>query len=154
MRRVANSYRFTCARQNLVTSHQPDARVRRPHVNIDRAEIFVAFSHWLGTALLESTDVRPLGFYIDSVQRLTGRHEQTISFWTAEAYVATNLRQEDLSDALPVRRHDVHAIVPFANPARTCPNVSIDVSTNAISAAGERSIFHLLLHYHEFAPVT
>src|SRR5467141_90569 len=95
----------------------------------------------------------PLSLDIDGIQRLAGRHKQAIAFWTTEADVAANLRQEDLTDALSVGSEDVHAIVAFANPTEATPNVAVNISANAVGATGKTTIFHLLFRGDKLAPV-
>src|SRR5207247_1876369 len=90
---------------------------------------------------------------VDSIQRLARRHEQTVSLWASKANIAANFRQKYLSDALAIRREDMHSVIALAHPTRTGPDVSVEVGADAICATGETSILHLLLHRGELVAV-
>ena len=57
-------------------------------------------------------NVRAFARYVNSVNRLTGDHEQTISFFTTKTQVGANLGQQDRSDSLAIWRKNVNAVEP------------------------------------------
>ncbi len=78
-----------------------------------------------------------LTVHVHSVDGCAGRHEQAITFSSAKADVAADFWEMNLTDSRPVfGREDVHPVVTFTDPARTCPDVSMDVATNAVREAG------------------
>src|SRR5256885_543899 len=100
-----------------------------------------------------STNVRTLGFNVDSIKRLACGHEQTVSLRTSEGNVAANLGQKYLSNALAVRREDMNSVIALAHPPCTGPDVSIDIGADAICATGKAAVIHLLLHRGELVAV-
>ena len=84
-----------------------------------------------------SAMMRALAVHVDGIDRLTGRHEQAISLRSAEADVATYFRQKNLAYASSVfARENMNAVVAFTDPARTGPDVAVDVAANAIRETG------------------
>src|ERR1700716_407289 len=82
-----------------------------------------------------STIMRALRLDIDRIQRLAGRHEQAISLLAAEADIGAGLGQANLTDARPVRRENLDAVIAIADPARADPDVAIDVDPQTIREA-------------------
>ena len=61
--------------------------------------------------------MRSLSFGIDTIDRLAGRHEESIPFGPAEANVRANFGQANLTDAGTIfSREDMHAIIPITDP--------------------------------------
>src|SRR6185295_9344023 len=102
---------------------------------------------------LSSANVSALGLDVHRIKRLAGSHEQTISLWATEANVTANLRQENLSDELAVRRKHMHPVVARADPTGAGPNVSVQVRANAISATSSSAMFRFLIRRHKLASV-
>src|ERR1700733_6775667 len=74
-----------------------------------------------------SAIMRALGFHIDRVQRLAGRHEQAVSFPAAEADIGAGLGQAYLADAVAVRCENLDAVIAIADPAGADPDVAIGI---------------------------
>src|SRR5438477_1495105 len=81
------------------------------------------------------SDMRPLSFDIDGVERLAGGHEQAVAFLAAETEVGADFREQDHPAALAVGRENVHAVVAVARPTRRGPDVAIHVAEDAVGAA-------------------
>src|SRR5690606_31036059 len=79
---------------------------------------------------------------VDGVERLAGRHEQSIAFAAPEADVRADLRQSDLADACAVGRKDVHAIVTIADPTGARPHIAILIAPDAVGETSLPVPFH------------
>src|SRR5712664_961989 len=79
--------------------------------------------------------MRALGFDIDGIERLAGRHEQAVSLLAAEADIGAGLGQENLTDAHAVRREDLDAVIAWADPSGADPDVALGVDPQAIGEA-------------------
>jgi len=92
-------------------------------------------SHSAG-ARITSPRTCTLSVDIDRVERLAGRHEQTVTLGAAEADIAANLGQANASHELALRCPDGDAAVADrpAGIARS-PQVAVHVAAQAVGAA-------------------
>jgi hypothetical protein len=79
-----------------------------------------------------STPVSAHGLGIDGVKTAAGGHEEAVSARAAEADVGADFWENNLADSLSFRGEDVDAVVAFAHPAHSGPDVSVFVAANAI----------------------
>src|ERR1043166_4510545 len=103
--------------------------------------------HW------ESADMRALRIHEQCIERLTGRHEQTVSLGAAEADITADFRQQDLANTLSVGRENMDPVIAFPDPTGAGPDVPIDVGADAISHPREAAILHLGFRRNEFAAI-
>src|ERR1041385_2176583 len=89
----------------------------------------------VGIHACSSADVRASGFYVDCVEGLSGGHEETVAFGSAEADIRADFGQLDDSDALARGREDVYAIVARAHPSGSYPDIAVGVGSNPIRHA-------------------
>src|SRR6266542_2444088 len=94
--------------------------------------------------------MRTLSFDIHSIQRLAGRHEQSIAFYPAKTEVCANLRQKDLSNTLTIGSDDVNSIITCADPTGAGPNIPINIGANSICAPGKTAVRYFLFHGDKF----
>src|SRR5690606_4563858 len=73
---------------------------------------------------------------VHGIQGRAARHEQPVALAAAEADVAADFRQQDLTDARAVGGKDVHAVIAIADPASAGPNVAVHVAANSVGEAG------------------
>src|SRR5215472_1730710 len=73
--------------------------------------------------------------YVQRVQRLAGRQEETVFLRAAEAEVRAGFRQANLANQLSIGRDDLDAVVVFPTPSRTGPDVAIHVAADAVEAS-------------------
>ena len=97
-------------------------------VSIADARLFIR----LGVVRPKSRCLRALGVGEDGIERLAGRHKETVLFCAAKAQIGAGLRQMDFSDDFAIGRETVNAIEIFRAPARSGPEIAVGVAPNAV----------------------
>src|SRR5260370_22516297 len=90
-----------------------------------------------------STIMRALRLDIDGIQRLARRHEQAVSLLAAEADIGAGLGQANLTDAHAIRRENLDALITFADPAPSDPDVAVDVDPQPVPESRLALAFHV-----------
>ena len=63
-------------------------------------------------------------------------HKQTVLLHTAEADVRTRSGKMDLADQGAVGREDVDAVIAFAAPSCSGPEIALRIGTDAVRVSG------------------
>jgi hypothetical protein len=75
------------------------------------------------------------GFDVKRVERLARCHEQPVLLFAAEAEVCARGREVYPPDQDAIRGITVDTVISFASPARSGPDVAIQIRTDAIGKA-------------------
>src|SRR5580692_3210384 len=81
---------------------------------------------------------RPLRLHIERIERMTGRHEQTVALGAAEADIGADLGQTDAQDRLALRREHHDAVELLGPGAPAAPQIAGGVAAKAVGRATAR----------------
>src|SRR5687767_5764215 len=85
---------------------------------------------------LELRDVSALRRGVERVDRLAARHEQAVAVLPDEAEVRGAFGHQDLADPRAIRSVDVDPVDALAAEPGAAPEISVDVSPDAVVKAG------------------
>src|SRR5712692_10484375 len=81
-------------------------------------------------AVRDLGDVSALRLYVYGIERLAGGHKQPIPPYSTEAQVRADFRKDDHADPLALGTENMHAVITWADPAGSGPDVAVDVGAD------------------------